>query len=75
MLNDDLVGVRMRRQKEKEGKCILFNEDCHGLPVEYEIDKTLNIKGPDDVAAMGIATYNDHCRKIVMRYAHEWEVS
>ncbi|CAF3355268.1 unnamed protein product [Rotaria socialis] len=50
-----------------------FGWDCHGLPVEYEIDKTLEIKGPEDVAKMGIATYNNHCRKIVMRYAQEWE--
>lgn len=51
-----------------------FGWDCHGLPVEYEIDKTLNIKGPDDVARMGIANYNNECRKIVMRYATEWEL-
>ncbi|XP_077429645.1 isoleucine--tRNA ligase, cytoplasmic [Vanacampus margaritifer] len=51
-----------------------FGWDCHGLPVEYEIDKTLGIKGPDDVAKMGIAEYNNQCRKIVMRYSNEWEV-
>ncbi|KAL6259440.1 hypothetical protein P5V15_009361 [Pogonomyrmex californicus] len=50
-----------------------FGWDCHGLPVENEIDKRLNIKGPDDVAKMGIATYNQECRNIVMRYAEEWE--
>lgn len=50
-----------------------FGWDCHGLPVEYEIDKTLNIRGPEDVAKMGIAAYNNECRKIVMRYANEWE--
>ncbi|XP_054883527.1 isoleucine--tRNA ligase, cytoplasmic [Poeciliopsis prolifica] len=50
-----------------------FGWDCHGLPVEYEIDKTLGIKGPEDVAKMGIAEYNKQCRSIVMRYAHEWE--
>ncbi|XP_075235221.1 isoleucyl-tRNA synthetase [Lycorma delicatula] len=50
-----------------------FGWDCHGLPVEFEIDKTLGIKGPDDVAKMGIASYNNECRKIVMRYATEWE--
>ena len=44
-----------------------FGWDTHGLPVEYEIDKTLNIKGPEDVAKMGIAAYNAECRKIVMR--------
>ncbi|CAG9854391.1 unnamed protein product [Phyllotreta striolata] len=50
-----------------------FGWDCHGLPVEHEIDKTLNIKGPDDVMRMGIAKYNEECRKIVMRYSDEWE--
>uniref|UniRef100_A0A7N6C2P1 isoleucine--tRNA ligase n=1 Tax=Anabas testudineus TaxID=64144 RepID=A0A7N6C2P1_ANATE len=52
-----------------------FGWDCHGLPVEYEIDKTLGIKGPEDVAKMGIAEYNKQCRNIVMRYANEWEIS
>ncbi|CAK8675951.1 unnamed protein product [Clavelina lepadiformis] len=51
-----------------------FGWDCHGLPVEYEIDKTLGIKGPEDVAKMGIAEYNRQCRSIVMRYSAEWEV-
>ncbi|UJR12101.1 hypothetical protein I4U23_016279 [Adineta vaga] len=50
-----------------------FGWDCHGIPVEYEIDKKFGIKGPEDVAKMGIATYNNHCREIVMRYAQEWE--
>lgn len=42
---------------------------------EYEIDKTLGIKGPEDVAKMGIEAYNKECRGIVMRYSKEWEVS
>lgn len=50
-----------------------FGWDCHGLPVEHEIDKTLDIKGPDDVAKMGIEAYNAACRSIVMRYSSEWE--
>ncbi|ODN00370.1 Isoleucine--tRNA ligase, cytoplasmic [Orchesella cincta] len=50
-----------------------FGWDCHGLPVEYEIDKQLGITGPEDVAKMGIKAYNDECRKIVMRYSGEWE--
>ncbi|KAF1404049.1 Isoleucine--tRNA ligase, cytoplasmic, partial [Spheniscus magellanicus] len=52
-----------------------FGWDCHGLPVEYEIDKTLGIKGPEDVAKMGIEEYNNQCRGIVMRYSKEWELS
>jgi len=47
--------------------------DCHGLPVEQEIDKMLNIKFRDDVLEMGIDKYNEKCRSIVMRYTNEWE--
>ncbi|KAI8800331.1 tRNA synthetases class I-domain-containing protein [Cladochytrium replicatum] len=50
-----------------------FGWDCHGLPIEYEIDKKLGIKAPEDVAKMGIAAYNEECRSIVMTYASEWE--
>ncbi|XP_023939304.1 isoleucine--tRNA ligase, cytoplasmic [Bicyclus anynana] len=50
-----------------------FGWDCHGLPVEFEIDKSLGIKGPEDVAKMGIDKYNAECRQIVMKYADEWE--
>nr|CDS27818.1 isoleucyl tRNA synthetase cytoplasmic [Hymenolepis microstoma] len=49
-----------------------FGWDCHGLPVEYEVDKTHDIKGPADVAAIGVAAYNDKCREIVMRYSSQW---
>ncbi|OQV24391.1 Isoleucine--tRNA ligase, cytoplasmic [Hypsibius exemplaris] len=45
-----------------------FGWDCHGLPVEYEIDKALGIKGPGDVAKLGIENYNNECRKIVMHH-------
>lgn len=56
-------------------KCHVIDK-CHILngSQEYEIDKTLGIKGPEDVAKMGIAEYNKQCRGIVMRYSNEWEV-
>ncbi|KPI90582.1 isoleucyl-tRNA synthetase putative (ILERS) [Leptomonas seymouri] len=50
-----------------------FGWDCHGLPVEYEIDKMLGIKTSHDVAKIGIAKYNEECEKIVTRYVAEWE--
>ncbi|CAF4446091.1 unnamed protein product [Rotaria sp. Silwood2] len=50
-----------------------FGWDCHGLALEYKIDKILNIKGPDDVAKIGIAAYNNYCRQFFMQYAQEWE--
>jgi isoleucyl-tRNA synthetase len=50
-----------------------FGWDCHGLPVEFEIDKKLEIKGRADVMKMGIPAYNKECRSIVTRYCSEWE--
>ncbi|XP_070193742.1 isoleucine--tRNA ligase, cytoplasmic-like isoform X2 [Littorina saxatilis] len=50
-----------------------FGWDCHGLPIEHEIDKALGIKGPDDVLKMGVKAYNDECRKIVSRYSSDWK--
>eukprot|EP00117_Sycon_ciliatum_P023564 scpid24302/ scgid20002/ Isoleucine--tRNA ligase, cytoplasmic; Isoleucyl-tRNA synthetase len=50
-----------------------FGWDCHGLPVEFEIDKKLGIKSPDEILAMGIDKYNAECRSIVMRYSSDWE--
>ncbi|CAO1622138.1 unnamed protein product [Jaminaea pallidilutea] len=52
-----------------------FGWDCHGLPVEHEIDKKLGIKGKDDVMNMGIKAYNAECRAIVMRYQQEWKAT
>ncbi|KOB71235.1 putative isoleucyl tRNA synthetase [Operophtera brumata] len=59
--------------KQSKNKPRRFGWDCHGLPVEFEIDKSLGIKGPEDVEKMGIDKYNAECRKIVMKYADEWE--
>lgn len=50
-----------------------FGWDCHGLPVEYEIDKENGISGKKDVMDMGIDVYNEKCRSIVLRYTSEWE--
>lgn len=50
-----------------------FGWDCHGLPVEYEIEKEFDLKSKKDIEAMGIATFNEHCRSIVQRYTKEWE--
>ncbi|KAJ3353642.1 isoleucine--tRNA ligase [Entophlyctis luteolus] len=52
-----------------------FGWDCHGLPVEHEIDKKLGIKSPDDVMKMGIKAYNAECRAIVMKFSSEWEAT
>ncbi len=50
-----------------------FGWDCHGLPVEHEIDKKLGMSAQDAVKKLGVKGYNDECRSIVDRYVNEWE--
>jgi isoleucyl-tRNA synthetase len=49
-----------------------FGWDTHGVPIEHEIDKKLDIKSKADVAKIGIGKYNEECRAIVMRFSSEW---
>ncbi|MCY4524465.1 MAG: isoleucine--tRNA ligase, partial [Halobacteriovoraceae bacterium] len=49
-----------------------FGWDCHGLPVEQEIDKKLDMNALDAVKKLGIKGYNDECRGIIQRYTKEW---
>ncbi|MCH9627139.1 MAG: Isoleucine--tRNA ligase [Chlamydiales bacterium] len=50
-----------------------FGWDCHGLPVENEIEKKFDLSGAPSIEAFGIGKFNEECRKIVFRYAEEWE--
>lgn len=50
-----------------------FGWDCHGLPVENEIEKTFELSGAPSIEAFGIDRFNEECRKIVLRYTEEWK--
>jgi isoleucyl-tRNA synthetase len=50
-----------------------FGWDCHGLPVEFEIDKALGITNRHQILDLGIDKYNETCRSIVTKYVSEWE--
>jgi isoleucyl-tRNA synthetase len=50
-----------------------FGWDCHGLPIEYEMEKELKINGKQDIEKMGIDKFNEACRSVVLRFAKEWE--
>ncbi len=47
--------------------------DCHGLPIEHEIDKKLGMSTADAVEKIGIAGYNKECRSIVDTFTSEWQ--
>lgn len=47
--------------------------DCHGLPIEYEIEKKLGISGKKAIETHGIDRFNRACADIVLKYADNWE--
>ena len=47
--------------------------DCHGLPVELEVEKDIGTTGKRDIEAFGIAEFNRLCRESVTRYVGEFE--
>ena len=50
-----------------------FGWDCHGLPIEHEIDKKLGMPAHEALQSLGVKGYNDECRAIVSRYTEEWK--
>jgi len=46
--------------------------DCHGLPVELEIERELGISSKAEIEAYGIAEFNQRCRESVFRYVEDW---
>ncbi len=46
--------------------------DTHGLPVEYEIEKELELSGRKDIEELGVEKFNSKCRESVFRYTSQW---
>ncbi|HEX4731173.1 MAG TPA: isoleucine--tRNA ligase [Solirubrobacterales bacterium] len=46
--------------------------DCHGLPVELEVEKQLGISSKQEIEEFGIAEFNQRCRESVFEYVEEW---
>ncbi len=46
--------------------------DTHGLPVEIEVEKQLNMSGKQDIEKYGIKEFNEKCRESVFTYESMW---
>ena len=46
--------------------------DCHGLPVEVEVEKELGFSGKHDIEEYGIEAFNARCRESVHRYVADF---
>lgn len=46
--------------------------DTHGLPVEIEVEKKLNLKDKHDIEEYGVEAFNKECRESVFQYEKLW---
>jgi len=62
------------RYHAMKGECVLRKGgwDCHGLPVEIEVEKELGFSGKPAIEKYGIERFNERCRESVFRYVEEW---
>src|SRR5690348_16490685 len=63
------------RYKTMKGFCVerRFGWDCHGLPIENEIEKARVLSGSASIEEFGIANFNEECRAIVLRHTSDWK--
>ncbi|PMP74984.1 MAG: isoleucine--tRNA ligase [Aciduliprofundum sp.] len=47
--------------------------DCHGLPVELEVEKALKINSKKEIENYGVKEFNLKCKENVFKYKREWE--
>jgi isoleucyl-tRNA synthetase len=47
--------------------------DCHGLPVELEVERELGLDSKAEIEAYGIERFNAKCRESVLRYVGAFE--
>ncbi len=47
--------------------------DTHGLPVELEVEKQLNIRGKDQIEKFGVENFIQKCKESVFAYENEWK--
>lgn len=47
--------------------------DTHGLPVEIEVEKALNLDGKEQIEQYGVEEFNKKCKESVFHYKKEWD--
>lgn len=57
-------GFRVRRR---------WGWDTHGLPIESLVEKKLGLKNKREILEIGIETFNETARSMVLEYVHDWK--
>jgi isoleucyl-tRNA synthetase len=47
--------------------------DCHGLPIENIVEKSLGFKSKKEIEDYGVDKFNEECRSKVLGYVEEWK--
>ena len=47
--------------------------DCHGLPVEIEVEKELGIRSKPEIVSYGVEKFVEKCKESVRFYIGKWE--
>lgn len=49
-----------------------FGWDTHGLPIEALAQEALGVAGAPEIKKLGVNTFNEQCRSMVLKYVSEW---
>ncbi len=52
-----------------------FGWDCHGLPIEALAQEALGVSGAYEIRKLGVDTFNEQCRSMVLRYVEQWRTT
>ena len=66
------VQLRFRRMRGDRIVSAMAGWDCHGLPVELEIEKRHGLKSKKEIEAFGVERFCDECRAGTLEVAATW---
>ncbi len=67
------VHLRYRRMRGFRIVSPMAGWDCHGLPVELEIEKRLGLRSKKEIEQYGVARFCEACRASTLEVASVWE--
>jgi len=67
------VQLRYRRMRGHRIVSSMAGWDCHGLPVELEIEKRHGIHSVKEIEAFGVERFCDECRASTLQVASLWQ--
>jgi isoleucyl-tRNA synthetase len=67
------VELRYRRMRGRHLVSSMAGWDCHGLPVELEIEKRHGLKSKKEIEAFGVERFCEDCRTGTLEVASVWQ--